>query len=64
MADGGIAKAWAASGQSHFEIREIDYAEVLRERAGADGAAWNRIIEFCLQGECRRPASTNGRSKR
>ena len=29
---GGIAKAWAASGQPHFEIREIDYAEVLRER--------------------------------
>jgi len=50
MTDGGIAKAWAASGRSHFEIREIDYAEVLRERAGGDGAAWNRIIEFCLQG--------------
>ena len=50
MAEGGIAKAWTASGQSHFEIREIDYAEVLRERQGADGAAWNRIIEFCLQG--------------
>jgi len=50
LAEGGIAKAWAASGRSHFDIREIDYAEVLRERAGADGAAWNRIIEFCLQG--------------
>src|SRR5436309_4404831 len=50
MTDGGITKAWAASGRSHFEIREIDYAEVLRERAGGDGAAWNRIIEFCLQG--------------
>ena len=50
MADGGIAKAWTASGRSHFEIREIDYAEVLRERAGGDDAAWDRIIEFCLQG--------------
>ena len=50
LAEGGIAKAWAASGRSHFDIREIDYAEVLRERAGTDGAAWNRIIEFCLQG--------------
>ena len=24
---------------------------MLRERAGADGAAWDRIIEFCLQGD-------------
>ena len=51
MADGGIAKSWAASGQSHFDIREIDYAEVLRERGGGDAAAWERIIEFCLQGD-------------
>jgi len=51
MGDGGIAKAWAATGQPHFEIREIDYAEVLRERTGVDGAAWDRIIEFCLQGD-------------
>jgi hypothetical protein len=50
MAEGGIAKAWAASGRSHFEIREIDYAEVLRERRGGEGAAWKSIIEFCLQG--------------
>src|SRR5471032_2934716 len=51
MDEGGIAKAWADSGREHFEIREIDYAEVLRERAGADGAAaWDRIIQFCLQG--------------
>jgi HEAT repeat protein len=50
MADGGIAKGWAGSGRSHFEIREIDYAEVLRERAGGDRAAWKSIIEFCLQG--------------
>jgi HEAT repeat protein len=51
MADGGIAKLWAASGQSHFDIREIDYAEVLRERGGGDAAAWERIVEFCLQGD-------------
>jgi len=50
MADGGIAAAWAASGRSHFEIREIDYAEVLRERGGGQGAAWKSIIEYCLQG--------------
>src|SRR6185369_15583244 len=51
MAEGGIAKLWMASGQSHFDIREIDYAEVLRERAGGDAAAWERIVEFCLQGD-------------
>jgi len=50
LAEGGIAKAWAATGHTRFGIREIDYSEVLRERTGTDGAAWNRIIEFCLQG--------------
>jgi len=50
LADGGIAQAWAATGQAHFSIREIDYAEVLRERQGAAGVAWNRILEFCLEG--------------
>jgi HEAT repeat protein len=49
--DGGVAKAWAASGRTHLDIREIDYAEVLRERAGGDEAAWDRIIACCLQGE-------------
>jgi len=51
IADGGIAKLWTASGQSHFDIREIDYAEVLRERGAGDAAAWQRIVEFCLQGD-------------
>ncbi len=48
---GGIAKAWALTGRSHFEIREIDYAEVLRERGGGQGAEWDQIIANCLQGE-------------
>ena len=51
IAEGGIGKAWAATGRAHFEIREINYAEVLRERAGGDGAEWDRIIAYCLQGE-------------
>ena len=51
ITEGGIGKAWAESGREHFEIREIDYAEVLRERAGGDGAEWDRIIAFCLQGD-------------
>ena len=37
-------------GASHFEILEIDYAEVLRERAGGDGKEWDAIITFCLGG--------------
>jgi hypothetical protein len=49
--DGGIGKAWTASGRTSLDIREIDYAEVLRERAGGDEAAWDRIIACCLQGE-------------
>jgi hypothetical protein len=51
MAEGGISKAWAGSGRSHFDIREIDYAEVLRERSAGEGAAWKSIIEFCLHGD-------------
>ena len=51
IAEGGIGSAWAGSGRSHFEIREIDYAEVLRERAGGDRAQWDRIIALCLQGD-------------
>lgn len=50
MAEGGISKVWAASGRGHFDIREIDYAEVLRERAGGDGTQWDAIIAYCLQG--------------
>jgi len=51
LAEGGIGSAWAGSGRSHFEIREIDYAEVLRERAGGEKAQWDRIIALCLQGD-------------
>lgn len=48
---GGISKAWADTGRSHFEIAEIDYAEVLREREGEEGAAWDRVVANCLRGE-------------
>jgi hypothetical protein len=48
---GGIGTAWAGSGRSHFEIREIDYAEVLRERAGGEKVQWDRIIALCLHGD-------------
>ncbi|MGH6692622.1 MAG: HEAT repeat domain-containing protein, partial [Gammaproteobacteria bacterium] len=42
--------AWAAAGRAHFEIREIDYAEVLRERAGGEGGRWDAILAYCLEG--------------
>ena len=51
LAEGGIGSAWAGSGRAHFEIREIDYAEMLRERAGGEKAQWDRIIALCLQGD-------------
>ncbi len=49
--EGGIARAWAATGRPHFELREIDYAEVLRERVGGRAAEWDRIIGLCLRGD-------------
>ena len=42
IAAGGFARAWAATGRNHFSIHEIDYAEVLRERAGSRDAAPSR----------------------
>ena len=50
IAQGGISQVWATSGRSHFHISEIDYAEVLRERAAGSEAAWDSIIENCLRG--------------
>ena len=37
--DGGIAHLWATAGGPSLEIREIDYAEVLREKRGSE-AQW------------------------
>jgi hypothetical protein len=51
LAEGGIAKAWVATGRGRFEIQEIDYAEVLRERRGSEGASWDRVLAYCLKGE-------------
>lgn len=50
VAAGGISRAWTATGRQHFAIREIDYAEVLRERAGGAEAEWDQIIAYCLEG--------------
>jgi len=42
---GGIARAWATTGHPAISLKEIDYAEVLRERGGkGDAASWERIL--------------------
>lgn len=42
---GGVAKAWEETGNKSIALKEIDYAEVLRERAGSgEGATWDRIL--------------------
>jgi len=49
--EGGIARAWAAAGGGPIEIRQIDYGEVLRERAGGDESSWEFILTAYLEGE-------------
>jgi hypothetical protein len=46
--DGGIAHLWATAGGPSVEIREVDYAEVLREKHG--GASLDAIIKAALDG--------------
>src|SRR5712692_4499023 len=48
--DGGIARVWTTMAGRHVELREIDYADVLRERSGGEAAVWDRVIANCLQG--------------
>ncbi|HXG89771.1 MAG TPA: hypothetical protein VNJ02_15685 [Vicinamibacterales bacterium] len=50
-ADGGIARAWMTSGGGPIDLKLIDYAEVLRERAGGNDSAWNQIIANYLEGD-------------
>jgi hypothetical protein len=49
-ADGGIAHLWAATGGRNIELREIDYAEVLRERGAGTSASWDAIVGYCVSG--------------
>ena len=48
--DGGITRLWTTMGGRHLELREIDYADVLRHRMGGQPATWERIVTSCLQG--------------
>lgn len=49
-AEGGIARLWASMAVRHVELSQIDYGEVLRERAGRLPAGWDDIIASCLAG--------------
>ena len=42
---GGLKKAWEETGNKSIRLTEIDYAEILRERAGTgESASWDRIL--------------------
>lgn len=42
---GGVKKAWDEYGNKSIAMTEIDYADILRERAGTgEGATWDRIL--------------------
>jgi hypothetical protein len=47
-AGGGIGRLWAATGQRHLDVQEIDYADILKERAGSEASHWDDIIRACL----------------
>jgi hypothetical protein len=49
QADGGIANLWSKTGGPSIELREIDYAEVLREKEGSL-ASLDDIIAAALEG--------------
>lgn len=46
-AAGGIGRLWSATGQRHLALQEIDYADILRERAGDQESQWDAIIRAC-----------------
>ena len=50
-AEGGISRLWAELAGQHVALREIDYAEVLRERDAGAHAEWDQVIARCLQGD-------------
>jgi hypothetical protein len=42
---GGVKKAWEETGNKSLAMTEIDYADILRERAGGgESATWDRIL--------------------
>jgi HEAT repeats len=50
-AEGGIARTWLAAGNGAIELRQIDYSEVLRQRAQGLQSSWERVIANYLEGD-------------
>ncbi|MEQ1727284.1 MAG: HEAT repeat domain-containing protein [Vicinamibacterales bacterium] len=50
-AEGGISRLWTTMAGRHVELREIDYAEVLRERTLGTAATWPDVVANCLEGD-------------
>ncbi len=48
--EGGVARLWATMAGRHVEVREIDYAEVLRERTPGAAVTWKDVVASCLAG--------------
>lgn len=59
-AAGGVAKQWEATGLKAITLKEIDYAEVLKERTdGRDtGATWERILALLHEDEAEQERDT------
>jgi hypothetical protein len=48
---GGVKKAWEETGNNAITLTEIDYADILRERAGTgESASWDRILAAMKDG--------------
>jgi HEAT repeats len=50
-AQGGISESWKAAGVAGLELRQIDYAEVLRERQGRRDGEWPEVLANYLEGD-------------
>jgi HEAT repeat protein len=49
-AEGGISRLWTAMAGRHIALREIDFAEVLRDRGDGAPVRWDDLIASCLHG--------------
>lgn len=56
-AEGGLHRAWQGVGGGPVDIREIDYAEVLKDRGATneprsdEDTSWDELIATCLAGD-------------
>jgi hypothetical protein len=51
QAQGGITRLWTSTGGQHVQVREVDYAQVLRARESGIAARWDAILEHCLHND-------------